>query len=108
MTPIGEQLRQLRTRRGLTLKGLAAQFGWSFGNLAAKERGEIPITIEDLDAYCKTLGTRRDIVIGDQVPHQALTAEQEATLAAVLQVLPAMTDSKARSLRVMLEALRDA
>lgn len=108
MRNIGSQLRTLRQRRGVTIREVAAQLGCSLTNLAKKERGEVPITMDELDAYCKVLAVQWDVILGDRLPSAPLTDDQQATLAAVLDVLPSMSDSKARSLRVMLDALRDA
>lgn len=54
--PVGQQIRELRRARGLTLSELAAAAGRSIGNLSEMERGLSPITIESLDAISRALG----------------------------------------------------
>lgn len=53
--PVGQQIRELRRARGLTLTDLKNATGRSVGNLSEMERGVSPITIEALDAISRAL-----------------------------------------------------
>ncbi|USG62509.1 cupin domain-containing protein [Sneathiella marina] len=53
--PVGQQIRELRRARGLTLTDMKNVTGRSVGNLSEMERGVSPITIEALDAIALAL-----------------------------------------------------
>lgn len=53
--PVGQQIRELRRSRGLTLTDLATAIGRSVGHLSELERGVSPITLDTLDKIARTL-----------------------------------------------------
>ncbi|MEH6476512.1 MAG: helix-turn-helix transcriptional regulator, partial [Sneathiella sp.] len=53
--PVGQQIRELRRARGLTLTQMKNLTGRSTGNLSEMERGVSPINIDALDAIARSL-----------------------------------------------------
>jgi quercetin dioxygenase-like cupin family protein len=53
---VGEQVRLLRTRRGLSLRGLAAQTGFSPSFISQLENGQVSPSISSMEKIASTLG----------------------------------------------------
>jgi len=50
--PVGEQLKNYRTRRRVTQRDLAAEVGCSTASICRRETGETPITESELLKLC--------------------------------------------------------
>lgn len=64
-TVLGSRLRALRTSRGLTQEGLAAELDVSPRYLAGIERGERNLTLDSVDALAGRLGVEAAWLLND-------------------------------------------
>lgn len=65
-TVLGSQLRALRTSRGLTQEGLAAELEVTPRYLAGIERGERNLTLDSVDALAVQLGVPAISLLGER------------------------------------------
>lgn len=65
-TVLGSQLRALRTSRGLTQEGLAAELEVTPRYLAGIERGERNLTLDSVDALAVQLGVPAITLLGER------------------------------------------
>lgn len=59
---IGQQIAELRKKRGLTLKQLAEISGITFQNITKIEHGRYNVSIDILKKLCDALGVRFEII----------------------------------------------
>lgn len=104
---IGEQLRALRVARNLTLEQVAERLGWSYSNLAKKERGTVAVTVDDLAAWTRVLGVGLQLEFtGDGVaPVEAMTTSQREVLRTLLASVHRWDDARCAAFIAMLRQL---
>lgn len=112
MSELHEQLRDLRKRRGLTLRELAPLVGRSITTISQLEQGKVDTPLRQASAWANALGA--DLVVverRDGVAREigrALAGLDEEGLALVLhlaQLLPKMTDRDRAGLQAELSII---
>lgn len=106
MNDIGQEMRRIRTLRGLRLEDVADRLGVHLATVQKWEKGTSDIILSRLEAWGAALGVAIDVVVRKDVPPTPdLTTRQRALLHRVFAIVGQLSDAQCDAVVGLLNVL---